>query len=353
MATIKLAKSGKWSATATWSTKTVPTEADDVVLTGAFKLEVSAEGSCRSLTCESFTGELNQLEAGTLNIGDTIGKTEPPSNIILKLESGFTYKSAALAVIKLVAGTASEAKPEKVWTAGYKIPSLQFGAATTQKAFYRLEEACTGIGVFKATSKVTVETNGFRVEPTGQFLTTVSPTINLGASEVVLANSAAEVVWELSNETTLTAGTSVIKITDTGTNEKRFAGVGKTYATLLITGNKVQIIGSNIFKALKLENAGTAEGTLLTEGTTQTIEELVGNGKAGSLVFLQSNVAGKAAKLKCSSKVSVDYFKVKDNTAEGDTPFYCGAHGELVSGTTNWKAETPIFLLLLVSCMTQ
>lgn len=55
-------------------------------------------------------------------------------------------------------------------------------------------------------------------------------------------------------------------------------------------------------------------------------------------VAIISSAGGSASTLSSTSLVALDYVTVQDNTASGNTPFYAGTHGILVSGTTNWLA---------------
>lgn len=89
----------------------------------------------------------------------------------------------------------------------------------------------------------------------------------------------------------------------------------------------------------------TVGANTFTEGSsnaaTVTVNDplaQVGDGR----VSIVSSTGGSAATIsKTSGQVSCDYLTVQDSTAATTVPFYAGANGVLVSGTTNWNATAP------------
>jgi hypothetical protein len=277
MAVNKLLPAGtEWNGVAatTWSLGHTPTAAEDVEFealskASSFTLGGGTPGKCRSLHIEAGWAGTFKVEA-ELEVGNNEepAEFESKKNVALKLSSAMTF--TANKAIKLI-GTSK--KEEKVFTAGKTLETLTVGKAKSSGTKYLLEEALTARTALTVEEECELNTKGFKVEVTEAGVTLgAKANVTLEGSEVVLP--ATGTVWNAGANVTLSAASSTIKITGTSATLKQFKGGGYTYGTLTITGNKVEVTGSNTFKALNLNNPGETEGTIFEAATTQTVEEL-------------------------------------------------------------------------------
>jgi hypothetical protein len=116
-------------------------------------------------------------------------------------------------------------------------------------------------------------------------------------------------------------------------NAKTFNGGGLTYNNVEFLGTPTTITGSNTFNNLKLTAGKTVN---FTAGTTQTINSLSGDGISGSLITIQSTVAGSPFTIsKASGTLTKNYYSIKDCTATGGATFVA-YNSTNVSGNTGW-----------------
>lgn len=171
-----------------------------------------------------------------------------------------------------------------------------------------------------------LNTNGKTVT-CGLFKTmfTFTRSLTLGASIINVSGD-----FSLASDVALNAGTSTIKMSG---NSSVFTGYGKTFYNLECSGSPVTIASSNTFNDIK----GTAGKIIrFTSGTTQTINNLSGNGTAENLIYIDSTSAGSPATLsKPSGSINVSYYNIKDSTASGGATFTAN-NSTSVSGNTGW-----------------
>ena len=201
-----------------------------------------------------------------------------------------------------------------------------------------------GFGLF-APRNGTIDTDSFNVT-TGIFFSNYANvrTITLRNSTVMCAGIGPSIVWNYSNTTNLTfnPNTSTIILDNKASATKTFVGGGLTYNNLTITGDDVVITGSNTFNVLALNNGGEAEGTLIDDGTTQTVNDITTTASDGNIAILTSDSAGNAATIsKASGIISLDFMSIKDITVTGGARWYAGANSVDVSGNTGWFFISP------------
>lgn len=144
-----------------------------------------------------------------------------------------------------------------------------------------------------------------------------SATVTVGTlafGSTTLSLSGTGTVWSIAGS--ITAGTGTIKLTDTSSSTKTFAGNGKTYYNFYITGagtGTYTISGSNTFNDFKVDTP--PHTVIFTAGTTQNLQTFTVNGTAGNLMTLQSTSSGTPWHLHkiTLGTISCDYLSLQDS----------------------------------------
>ena len=188
----------------------------------------------------------------------------------------------------------------------------------------------------------TLNTNN-QVVSTANFSSSNSNVRALTLGSTTWSCSSTGTTWNIATSTnmTLSANTSSIVISETGTTSKTFAGGGLTYNNLTITGDDVTISGNNTFTSLTLNNKAEAEGTIIGTGSTQTITTAAGfstNGAVDELVKLSGVAGGGAESISVSSgNVCDDFMNLTNVVGTGGATFYAGANSTDGTGNTGWS----------------
>lgn len=140
----------------------------------------------------------------------------------------------------------------------------------------------------------------------------------LGVGTITIIGSGT--VWDMttSHGMTLSAETSLIKLTNASSSSKTFSGGGLIYNDFWLTGSGTGIFiiaGSNTFSDFKCD---TPPHTInFTAGSTQTVKTFTVNGTVGNLMTLQSTISGSSWFLQKSTpgQVFCDYLSLQDSHA--------------------------------------
>ena len=246
------AAGGNWSAAATWSnvnsgggdSSGPPTAADNVIFeAGSGAVTIDAASSCRSLDCTSGTGSyagtLTHTAGFTLTIGDG---TAGAGNVALKLVAGMTYApSADTCVINFSSTSATQ---QTITTAGKLLGPVTI---VNVGCSYILSDSLT---LRATTTQLTVTAGTFdtgnQTVSVGIFSSTTSNvrTITLCSSSITTTLNSGSTSWDFTTSTNMTfnAGTSTVTIAGSST----FAGGGKTYNNIIITGTIVALGASGL-----------------------------------------------------------------------------------------------------------
>jgi hypothetical protein len=317
---------GKWSEAAGWSPSGVPALTSDIRFTGTSgNLEVAAAGKCRDIDFTGFTGTFTIKAAVELSIGTT---TEAEGNIAFRAVSAMTFAGTGT-----LAFVSTSGKVEKITCAGKTLQALSFAGAGGK---WQLQDALatTNLGVALGT----LDTNGQAVTAVMVEISGATTRgLTLGASVIKLSSGGT--AWNAEETTGLTfsCGTSSIELTGSGS---AFAGGGLTYATVISGGEKQQILGSNTFATLSVNNKGcTVEnGLKITAGTTQTItSSLTTNGTEANRARLETMNVGKHTLTKASGTVTVNNMFVKNSVAAGGASWYATSATFDSGGNEGWK----------------
>lgn len=138
-------------------------------------------------------------------------------------------------------------------------------------------------------------------------------TLSMGAQTINLALSGT--VWNVPG-LAITSGTSTIKVIDTSSSAKTFAGSNNTYYNFWITGagtGTYTITGSNTFNDFKIDTP--PHTTSFQAGSLQRLETFTVSGTAGNIMTLQSTVSGSPWFLHkiTPGTVTRDYLSLRDS----------------------------------------
>jgi hypothetical protein len=330
MAEKKLAKSGKYNAAATWSPSGIPVAGDDVILEGAFTLTIDAAANCRSMKAAAgYTGKVVHT-AGLVSVGNS---EEPPEATALKFIAGMKYEPSAAMTIALVSTNATRLK---VFAGGQTFATLQTGAATGK---WKLEDELKAAKL--SNTKGDIDCSSRTLELSTELLSSAEGTISLENATLKLTSAISvgeTTVLNVDEKATVNGTGSTVETTGSGAGIKKLSAKGQTFGTLKLTNDCV-VEQSMTVTTFALNAAGGAQGIALSENVVVTCSSLTTNAKAGSLCKLVSSPEGKPGKIKCSGAVNLDFLELKDNTAEGHTPFYAGTHSVNNGNVTNWNFE--------------
>lgn len=332
-----LTTNGSAQTAGNWTPSGKPTVSDDLEIPEGKKCEIPTITKCRSLYVAK------KAEISGIGALEVTPNAEPENsfgkNWALRIEteavvSGYT---GSFTFVGSFATTEQKISVDK---------SLTLKSAfnfSTASAKYKLEEELKTTEFIGFAEKATLDTNGKKVTCQAFRGFSVAKTkITLGVSEIVLTGGfELGVAWEAPKgaEATLSAASAKIVLQDSTTGSI-FNGNGQSYGTVVMESRKGEFKGSNTIGTLEMKTAGL-EATKFEEGTTQTVTTFTANGKAGSLVKMESTVVAKKWKLsKAATTVSLDYLELKDSGVNVTPNWYAGTHSTNVSGNEGWKFES-------------
>jgi len=314
------------TASFTWSThgwtSRVPLPQDDVVVNNAFvagrtvTMDMPRAGKSITFGCSgspTFTPSVAWSMFGSLDLTG-VGSIGGVQTATFEGRSAYSLTSAGL-----------------TWPEGIAINAVT-GTYTTQDALSVTNATTHTSGTFDA--------NDFSVT-TGTFASSNSNTrtINMGNGTWTLNNTGT--AWNTSTVTGLTLNPegSTIVVANVTASAKTFAGGGRTFNNLTVSGDNVTISGANTFATLAVNTAGLTNGLRLTSAVTQTVSNITTNGSAGNLAKLVASTGGSAATIIKSGggTITTDYMSIQDITlSTTNSPvWYAGANSTNVSGNTN------------------
>ena len=169
----------------------------------------------------------------------------------------------------------------------------------------------------------------------GSFYSNYTSTRSISLGSSILTVTVGAVDFSVTTGLTFDAGTSLIKLTSTASQQ--FKGGGLTYYNVELTKTGAVISGSNTFNELKCSLV-TAQTVSFTAGTIQTVSLFTCIGTAGNVKTLQSTVLGSSWSIsKASGSVTVSYTAIQDSTATGGATWHAddGTNTDLL-GNLGW-----------------
>lgn len=158
----------------------------------------------------------------------------------------------------------------------------------------------------------------------------VKGTINMGSGTWEF-RTASGAPWTSSVAgNTVNAGTSTIKVTDTGAAGLTFSGGGYTFNNLWFSRGtstaSLTIAGSSTFNDFKDDGTG-AHSLLFTTGTTQTVSTFTVSGGSGHAITINSTTTGTHSLVKSGGgTISCDWLNIQHSVATPGTTWYAGAN---------------------------
>ncbi len=222
-------------------------------------------------------------------------------------------------------------------TNGVSVGNMNFASSGGS---YTLQDNFTQrSGLSLTLSLGTLTANNFNIS-TNNFASSTANTRTLNMGNGTWTLTGTGTVWNTATVTnfTLNQGSSTIAITDASSTSKTFAGGGKTYGNLSITGGGTGTMifqGANTFANFTV---GAPKSCQFLAGNTVTITGIFSAlGSAGNVISMVSSTGGLTFTLsKASGIVSCDYLSLQDSVATGGATWYAGGHSTNVSGNTGW-----------------
>lgn len=177
--------------------------------------------------------------------------------------------------------------------------------------------------------------------------TATTRTLTLGSGTFTLNGSGTATKWNCSTSTnlTITASTGTIVLTSSGTNAQTFAGGGKTYNNIQVTGAgnyTMTFTGANTFNDFKIDTP--PKTVKFTAGTTATITvtTFTVSGTAGNLITIGSATAATHTLTKAGGgTISSNYLSISYSAATPATTWYAGANSTNGGNNTGWIFTAP------------
>lgn len=160
-----------------------------------------------------------------------------------------------------------------------------------------------------------------------------SSTLNMGSGLWTLTG---ENMWTINAQCTLNKDTANIKLTKNSSNNKQFAGGGKTYNDIW---NATQgtgyltITGSNTFNDFKIDAGRTVK---FTNSTTTTVTTFTALGTSGSHIVISNTSSTTHATLAKAGGGTIsgcDYIDIQEITGSPASTWYIGLHSTDVGST--------------------
>lgn len=307
-----------WNATAgtKWATTSggtggasVPTSSDDVFFdanSGSGTVTLGADGNCQDINFTGFTGSFEASSARRINIyGSTI------------LGSGTTYTSYNGSLWFQGNSTATLTTNGKQIgnTTSVSLVILKgTGSLTLLDSINSNLITCSFAGGTFDLNDFDVTVSFFRTT------TTNTKTLNMGSGTLTFTNFD---IFSTDN-LTLNAETSTIKLLVNGPGGRSFDGKGLTYhnftcaKTSTADAGSHTIIGSNTFNSLEVETIPSI--IQFANGTTQTVSNFVADGTSTDGIELkpQSSVSGTQWTIsKTSGTIEVEHCTISGSEATG------------------------------------
>lgn len=304
---------------------TVPANGDDVFLKSSADCVLKSTNNLKSFNMTGYTGTLSGTDGTYLVIYPATGNTVTCLFAGTVTWTGqLVLEAAGTAVINLTTGGKSI---HVIYGSGAW--GNNTGTINQLDALNVVDTIGINCGTWN--------TNGFSI---------TSPIVTLSGTETRAFNLTGATV-NCTGTGTVWDATTVTKLTLTTTNSTincagSFAGGGKSYNIVTMTGDGKTISGNNTFTTLNVNTAGLATGLIFTIDSIQTVTNFTTNGSAGNLAKILSSLAGSHFHLTTTSaQISVDYMSIKDSVADQANVWYAGANSTDVSGNSGWVFTAP------------
>ena len=328
MADRYLKATGNWADNNTWSATdggaagaTFPITGDNVYITAngnGLTLTIAATAYCANFICSGAT-------TVTLAGGSDFVMT---GNCTLLSSMTMTYNGSLS--FRPVSSTSL------LTTNGLTLPC--YINVDTATGILQLQDTLT-LAYSLGTALGTINTNGKTVS-CNRVLISDTGNIILGASTITLTGS----YWSFSGTGSVTANTSTIIVSAA----QNFTGGGQIYNIVNLNGATHTIADSSTFAQLGLTRAGVQTITF-TDGTTQTVTNLVRDSGVAVKTLAGSSTAGWAITKSGSGYVRADYVSVSRSTGSPTNAFRGTINSTNGGNNSGWLFITKAKLSALIA----
>lgn len=251
------ASNGNWTDGTKWVGGVAPTAADDALFTNASaNVTINTGAVCRGVDFTGgtgYTGTVTHTAGVTLTIGDG---TAALGNVALKMRSGMTYTGSDTGNFSFAT---TQSTPQTIDFAGKTMGSVTFDGAGGAWQITGVFSQRSGATNMRLTNG-TLDTNGQACTWVTFVLGAGTKTLTLGASTVTITSTSGTVWNAATNGTNFTLNANTSQITLSGNGSTTFAGNGKTYYNVSMTGSGTQSMsGANVFN--NFTRSSTVSGT--------------------------------------------------------------------------------------------
>ena len=312
------ATGGDWSDVTKWTSR-VPLPQDNVYFDNAFSAS------------QTVTADMPR-------IGKSIDWTGATGTPTLALTSTGNTRYGSLTLISGMTLTVTQTQTFE-GRGSFTLTSAgkSFGAVTVAMfgGTLTLQDAYTGTGTLTLNNGTFID-NGFSVSIT--IFSSSNSNVRTITKTGTWTLTSTGTIWTTATATNLTlSDTGTISITDTSATSKTFAGGGKTYNNISITGGgsgAVIFTGANTFN--KITVAGGTKTITLPGSTTTTLVSGDGLGNGTNVITFNAS-AGSATLSKTSGVLSWDYVSLTNIPSTGGATFYAGTNSTDGGGNTGWN----------------
>lgn len=311
------ATGGSWSNSAKWTSR-IPLPQDNVYFDNAFSAS------------QTVTVDMRRIGKSI----DWTGATGSPTFNINSAPNTIYGSLTLISAMTLTTGQTPVFEGRGSFTltsAGKSFASItqsMFGGTLT------LQDSLTMTGTFTLNNG-TLNDGGFSLSM-GSFSSSNSVTRTITKSGTWSLTSTGT-VWDTSTTTGLTlTDTGTTSITDTSASSKTFAGGGKTYNNISITGGgsgAVIFTGANTFNRIQV--TGGTKTITLPGSTTTTLISGGGLGNGTNVITFNAS-AGSATLSKSTGTLNWDYVNLTNIPSTGGAGFFAGDNSTNGGGNTGW-----------------
>lgn len=310
--------SGEWKIAGNWSGGK-PTSASEVLVPAGKVLKIATEATARAMIVEgTVEGTATFSRAATAESTEAAFK-----GVALKIVSTATVSSWTGPLSFAQTGTV---KTLGIWSGGKALQNANSGAVaavTLGRGTWQLEEPLTLL----TTADLLVLGEGALLLNSqnlsvGRLESESASTVTAGTSTIKITGVGREAKPMFAAASGFSAASATLEVTDTSETEKRFNAANLSYGTITFAGPNIVLNEGATIGTANVNNKGAAatKGLRIKQGTTVSVTTITFNGTGTERSRLESSEAGKPATLKIpSSKEVGGAVAVKDITVTGGT----------------------------------
>lgn len=327
---------GNWNSTTKWSASSGGASGASIPLchdTAVFDSQsITSASQTITINTQVIPGLdfANVLNSPTIGITITNGNVYTTGSMAYKAGLGTSGGTVVMFIGRsahtLTTGGVAIVSPLQVNTFGGSLTLLDnYTSGSASSAFTHLSG--------------TLSANNFNVSvPFFNSNGTLVRTLNMGNGSWTLSGSGT--IWNTTTSTNLTLNQngSTILVTDTSASSKTFAGGGKTFNNLTITGGGAGAViftgASNVFNVFTV---GFPKTLTFPSSATTSFTQFLATGTSGNLITINASTGGSRHTLsQASGIVSGDYLSITDSNATGGAYWAAGNNSTNGGNNLGW-----------------